>query len=125
MAPYKVGSVDVSMRDTARPQAPPATPKTAELPAGHQKRSGCRALPVPIILDQDQILTLRDGVRIRADIYRPKTEEKVPAIVMWGPYGKSGVGALNLHAMPLRAGIPAGQLSGYENFEGFDSRDTP
>ncbi|KAL0940498.1 x-pro dipeptidyl-peptidase c-terminal non-catalytic domain-containing protein [Colletotrichum truncatum] len=120
MAPFKVGSVDVKMRDTRRPQAPPAAPKTVELPAGHKKRPDCRAVTSPIILDQDQILTLRDGVKIRADIYRPKTDEKVPAIVMWGPYGKSGSGLLNIHTVPLRAGIPTEKLSGYENFEGLD-----
>lgn len=119
MAPFRVGSVDVKMRDTVKPQAPPATPKTVELPTGYKKSPECRALPSPIIFDQDQILTLSDGTKIRADIYRPKTDDTVPSIVMWGPYGKSGVGLLNIHAMPLRAGIPAGQLSGFEDFEGY------
>ncbi|KAL1869038.1 hypothetical protein Plec18167_008041 [Paecilomyces lecythidis] len=63
---------------------------------------------------------MRDGVKLRADIYRPKTDDKVPAIIMWGPYGKSGNGILNLHLFPLRAGIPQSKLSGYENFEGLD-----
>ncbi|KAJ0416228.1 Alpha/Beta hydrolase protein [Aspergillus carlsbadensis] len=120
MAPFMVGHVDVPMRDSPRPQGPPATPKTVELPAGHRRRSDCRALPSPIILDQDQVLTLRDGTKIRADIYRPKTEGKVPAILMWGPYGKSGSGPLNINVMPMRAGIPAEKLSGYEDFEGLD-----
>ncbi|KAF3397969.1 hypothetical protein F1880_005727 [Penicillium rolfsii] len=120
MAPFKVGQVDVPMRDSPRPQGPPATPKTVELPAGHKRRPDCRALPSPVILDQDQILTLRDGTKIRVDIYRPSTDGKVPAILMWGPYGKSGSGPLNLSSMPLRAGIPAEQLSGYEDFEGLD-----
>jgi predicted acyl esterase len=118
MAPFKVGTVDVMMRETIRPQGPRATPKTIELPAGHKKRPECRPLACSIILDQDQVLTLRDGTKIRADIYRPKTDEKLSAIVMWGPYGKSGTGVLNLHTVPLRAGIPNDQLSGYENFEG-------
>jgi hypothetical protein len=37
---------------------------------------------------------------------------------MWGPYGKTGTGVLNLHSMLLRAGIPEIQLSSYEDFEG-------
>lgn len=119
MAPFKVGSVDVKMRDATPVEGPPATPKTTELPAGHKKREDCRALPSPIIFDQDQILTMRDGVKIRADIYRPTVNGRVPAIVMWGPYGKSGSSLLNLHAMPLRAGIPSERLSGYEDFEGY------
>ncbi|KAH7112016.1 Alpha/Beta hydrolase protein [Dactylonectria macrodidyma] len=120
MAPFKVGSVDVKLRGVIPPQAPPASTRTIELPTGHKKRPDCRALPSPIIFDQDQILTLRDGTKIRADIYRPKTEQKIPAIVMWGPYGKSGSGLLNLHTIPLRAGIPESRLSGYEDFEGLD-----
>jgi predicted acyl esterase len=118
MAPFKVGSVDVKMRDASRPQAAPATPSSTMLPAGHKKRPDCRALMSPIIFDKNQILTLRDGTKIRADIFRPVGDETVPAIVMWGPYGKSGTGLLNLHSVPLRAGIPANRLSGYEDFEG-------
>ncbi|KAL5364423.1 hypothetical protein BJX96DRAFT_168262 [Aspergillus floccosus] len=120
MAPFKVGSVDVKMRDATKPQTAPAEPRSTMLPAGHKKRPDCRALVSPIIFDQDQILTLRDGTKIRADIFRPVGDEKVPAIVMWGPYGKSGTGLLNLHSMPLRAGIPTDRLSGYEDFEGLD-----
>ncbi|KAL2819174.1 Alpha/Beta hydrolase protein [Aspergillus granulosus] len=118
MAPLKAGRVDIPMRDSLRLQAPPANPQTLELPVGHRRRLDCRALPSPIVLDQDQILTLRDGTKIRADIYRPRTDKQVPAIIMWGPYGKSGSGPLNINSMPLRAGIPAERLSGYENFEG-------
>ncbi|KAL3460183.1 X-Pro dipeptidyl-peptidase C-terminal non-catalytic domain-containing protein [Aspergillus heterothallicus] len=120
MAPFKVGGIDVPMRDTVRSHGPPATPKTFELPAGHKRRPDCRALPSPIVVNQDQIVTLRDGATIRADIYRPKIDIKVPAIVMWGPYGKSGSGPLNIGPMPGRAGIPAERLSGYEDFEGLD-----
>ena len=116
--PCQVGSVDVKMRGVRKPQGPPATPKTVELPAGHTKSPGCRPLPDPIVLDQDWIIILRDGTQIRADIYRPATDQKVPAIVMWGPYGKSGTGLLNIHTVPFRAGIPQEKLSGYENFEG-------
>lgn len=118
MAPFKVGSTEVKLRNTIRPQAPPANPQTIELEAGHKKTPNCRPLPSPIIFDRDQIVNLRDGTKIRVDIYRPKSEDKVPAIVMWGPYGKSGSGLLNISSMPLRAGIPESQLSGYEGFEG-------
>jgi predicted acyl esterase len=38
---------------------------------------------------QDVPTQLRDGVRIYSDIYRPSnTVEKVPVIVVWGPFGK-------------------------------------
>ncbi|KAM0551721.1 hypothetical protein ACHAPJ_008288 [Fusarium lateritium] len=120
MAPFTVGSFKVKQRGVIPRQGPPAIPKSRELPAGHKKRPGSRPLPIPIVFEEDQVLTLRDGTRIRADIFRPKTEDKVPAIVMWGPYGKSGNGILNLSEMPLRAGVPESQLSGYEDFEGLD-----
>ncbi|KUL84934.1 hypothetical protein ZTR_07835 [Talaromyces verruculosus] len=45
-----------------------------------------------MILEGDQCLQLRDGTKIYADIYRPAEGEPVPAIVVWGPYGKSGSG---------------------------------
>lgn len=61
---------------------------------------------------------MRDGVTIRADIYRPTDSGPVPAIIIWGPYGKSGSGPLNLASFPLRCGIPESALSGYESFEG-------
>ncbi|KAL2843742.1 Alpha/Beta hydrolase protein [Aspergillus pseudoustus] len=120
MVPFKVGSVEVKLTPAAPVDHPPASSKTVELEAGHRKRPECRPLPTPIILDQDQEITLRDGAKIRTDIYRPKTAEKVPAIVMWGPYGKSGSGLLNISFMPLRANIPEDKLSGYEDFEGLD-----
>jgi predicted acyl esterase len=41
-----------------------------------------------IICDQDVAVTLRDGIVIYADIYRPVTTEKVPCIVSWGYFGK-------------------------------------
>ena len=118
MAPYKVGSVDVKTRDACKTSIPQLDPKTIELPAGHRKRPNCRPLDADTVFHQDHALTLRDGTKIYADIFRPKSEAKVPAIMMWGPYGKTGKGVLNLHSMPLRAGIPETRLSGYEDFEG-------
>lgn len=42
-----------------------------------------------IVCEQDVHMALRDGTRIYADIYRPSTTvEKVPCIVVWGPFGK-------------------------------------
>jgi predicted acyl esterase len=41
-----------------------------------------------IICDQDVAVTLRDGVVIYADIFRPAAAEKVPCIVSWGYFGK-------------------------------------
>lgn len=67
-------------------------PGVIELPAGHKKNDQSRPLDKPMILERDQSLQLRDGTTIYADIYRPTEGEPVPAIVVWGPYGKSGSG---------------------------------
>ncbi|KAF9880406.1 x-pro dipeptidyl-peptidase c-terminal non-catalytic domain-containing protein [Colletotrichum karsti] len=121
MAPYYVNSIKVLQCPINRPAWDhPKEPSRVDLPAGSRKTPEARPLPCDIILEKDHFLTLRDGVRIRADIYRPKTEEKVPAVLMWSPYGKSGEGNLNLDKVPLRAGVPLSQLSGYESFEGLD-----
>ncbi|KXL44606.1 hypothetical protein M433DRAFT_68128 [Acidomyces richmondensis BFW] len=43
----------------------------------------------PYIFEQNATITLKssEGL-IRANVYRPKTEEKVPVLVTYGPYGK-------------------------------------
>ena len=61
---------------------------------------------------------LRGGTKLRVDVFRPKTDVKVPGIVMWGAYGKGDSGLLPLDAMPLRAGVPESSQSGYEDLEG-------
>lgn len=148
MALEKIGSVTIQKRPMIKPSHELRNPQTIELQAGHKKTEGCRELPCSMLLEQDAIITMRDGVKLRADIYRPKTDDKVPAIIMWGPYGKSGngksecveygymymhinlrlcmyctnqvyIGILNLHLFPLRVGIPQSKLSGYEGFEGY------
>jgi predicted acyl esterase len=118
MASSKVGPVDLKFYNAFKQNIPPLHPRTTELPSGHRKQPTCRLLTTTIIFYQDQTLVLEDGTKIYADIFRPQTDQKVPAIVMWGPYGKTGTGVLNLHSMPLRAGIPETQLFGYEDFEG-------
>ncbi|KAJ6127570.1 hypothetical protein N7523_003182 [Penicillium sp. IBT 18751x] len=41
------------------------------------------------ILEQNVTVTLKDGSGlVRANVYRPKTTEKVPVLVTYGPYGK-------------------------------------
>ncbi|CAH0025289.1 unnamed protein product [Clonostachys rhizophaga] len=122
MSAFNVDSAKVLLRDVVAPQHPLAA-QALILPKGHQKRPGCRPLPSNIVLERDQVLTLRDGTKIFADIYRPETDQntKVPAIVMWSPYGKSSTGLIVLSTvLPFQAAIPDSQLSGYESFEGLD-----
>lgn len=43
-----------------------------------------------VIIEKDVAITLRDGVTIYADIYRPEGEGKAAPLIAWGPYGKHG-----------------------------------
>ncbi len=43
-----------------------------------------------MIIERDLAVTMRDGVRIYIDLFRPEKEGLYPVIVAWGPYGKFG-----------------------------------
>ncbi|KAJ2906975.1 Cocaine esterase [Zalerion maritima] len=123
MPPFQVGNTRVADCPMRPPSRPVRDPSTMVLAAGHKKEDSSRALPVDVLFERDHVVALRDGTRVRVDIFRPtdsSPRQKAPAILMWGPYGKSGEGALNLAAIPLRAGVAASSLSGYEGFEGLD-----
>lgn len=43
----------------------------------------------PYILEQNAEVALKSSEgRVRLNVYRPKTDEKVPVLVTYGPYGK-------------------------------------
>ena len=39
-------------------------------------------------IEKDVRIPMRDGVHLAADIYRPRTDRKVPALLALSPYGK-------------------------------------
>ena len=41
-----------------------------------------------MIVERDVAVAMRDGVRLYADVHRPEGTDKVPALLVWGPYGK-------------------------------------
>lgn len=41
-----------------------------------------------MIIERDQPIEMDDGVILRADIFRPITDNPVPVIMTAGPYGK-------------------------------------
>ena len=90
------------------------------LQPGHQKTPNSRAFSQETVFDRDIEVPLRDGTRLRADVFRANNEQKVPALVAWSPYGKGGSGFFNLRIAPARAGVPDAKLSGYEKFEAPD-----
>ena len=62
--------------------------ETLLLKKGSVRLKGYMPLPCDIILERDVPVTLRDGVTIYTDIFRPNDEERHPAIMAMSPYGK-------------------------------------
>ena len=110
--PYEAGD--------ARGLLSPFDPGTRTLPAGFQIDPRFRPSPVDIVFDKDVAVTLRDGVTIYVDVFRPSGTEKVPAIVAWSPYGKSGGTAPHIIALFGLVGLDNSVVSGLEKFEGPD-----
>ncbi|KAF5556424.1 cocaine esterase [Fusarium napiforme] len=93
------------------------------LQAGHVRYPGRRPFGVPTIYERDQAITVRDGARLYADIFRPETSDTqpVPCILPWSLYGKTGTGLQNYDFMaPYRATIPLDRISGYKKLEAPD-----
>ena len=95
-------------------------PGTRTLPAGFQVQPRFLPLPVEIVLEKDVAVTLRDGVTIYADIFRPAGTEKVPAIIAWSPYGKSRGNAARYMDIFELLGMDTAAVSGLMRFEGPD-----
>jgi predicted acyl esterase len=98
----------------------PFEPGTRTLPAGWQIDPRFKPLDSEIVLDKDVAVPLRDGANIRVDVLRPPTEEKVPAIVAWSPYGKSGGTGAGTTSIFALVGLDNSIVSGLEKFEGPD-----
>lgn len=105
--------------DAPRVRYPGFKQETLVLKAGSIRREGAKPLTCDILLERDVPIKMRDGVTIYADIFRPTTGEKCPAILAWSPYGKE-VGGQMLDDVPMRAGVPTNATSGLEKFEGPD-----
>ena len=94
-------------------------PGSRTLPTGFQV-ANFLPLTCDIILDKDVEVTLRDGVKIYVDVFRPKGATKVPAIVAWSPYGKSrGHADVMIKILGL-LGMDMTMTSGLMKFEGPD-----
>ena len=72
-----------------------------------------------LLIERNAAVTLRDGVRIYADVYRPDGalgEQDLGVIVGWGPYGKHTVG----RAYSRESGVQPEWVSRYAGFEAVD-----
>lgn len=87
--------VEVLFRNATAPEDPQVKwrgfqPGRTRLAAGSTYSPEGRPLSCDIVLDRDVEMRLRDGTRIFLDVYRPVTEEPLPAVLAWSPYGKQG-----------------------------------
>jgi predicted acyl esterase len=104
----------------------PFSPSTRTLSLGHGKEPGRRVFSVESFFEKDVTIEMRDNAKLYADIFRPTSSdgpEKVPAVIAWSPYGKSGGGQTYEVMGPFRCGVPLHQTSGYEKFEAPDPAD--
>ncbi|WP_427814569.1 CocE/NonD family hydrolase (plasmid) [Enterococcus sp. 22-H-5-01] len=67
----------------------PFETKEVLLKKGTVIAEGFKPLSGDIKMLKDVPVKLRDGITIYTDIYLPVTEEKVPVLIAWSPYGKS------------------------------------
>lgn len=95
-------------------------PGTRTLEAGFQVAPPFKPLPIDIVLDKDVPVTLRDGVTIYVDVFRPAGAERVPVIVAWSPYGKGQGSSASVMGIFGMVGLDNGIVSGLEKFEGPD-----
>jgi predicted acyl esterase len=70
-----------------------------------------------MIIERDVAVTMRDGVKIYIDIFRPEREGKYPVLVNWGPYGKFG---RIKHDIRGNCGITDNEFNDYTAFEAGD-----
>lgn len=89
------------------------------LKKGSIRMKGAMPLPCDILLERDVPITLRDGVTIYTDVFRPVDDKPHPAILALSPYGKQ-IGSQWLDDVPMRAGVPKDATSGLQKFEGPD-----
>ncbi|MDQ2740594.1 MAG: CocE/NonD family hydrolase [Actinomycetota bacterium] len=95
-------------------------PGTQILPAGYQVTPVFRPLPADVVYEKDVAVTLRDGITIYVDVFRPVGEEKVPALVAWSPYGKSQGTTPGVMGIFATVGLDNATVSGLAKFEGPD-----
>jgi predicted acyl esterase len=95
-------------------------PGTRTLKAGFQIAPPFRPLPVDIVFEKDVAVTLRDGVTIYVDVFRPAGTEKVPVIVAWSPYGKGQGTSMSVMGVFGLVGLSNSVVSGLAKFEAPD-----
>lgn len=90
------------------------------LKKGFQVAEEFHPLEHDILWEKDIAVEMRDGVKIYTDVYRPTTDEKVPAIIVWSPYGKNSGNGDRYKNIFRQLGIDMKCVSGLQKWEGPD-----
>jgi len=61
-------------------------------------RAACAASSYEVIVERNVAAKMRDGVTLRADIYRPKADGKFPVLLVRTPYDKTGMSGFAMRA---------------------------
>ncbi len=72
-----------------------------------------------MIIERDVAVSMRDGVRIFVDIFRPDDSSPTPTLIGWTPYGKQGPRG-TYERFPDFAGVHKEWMSPYTAFEAPD-----
>ena len=73
-------------------------------------------------IDWDVPITMRDGLVVRADVYRPVLEGEYPVILTYGPYAKGlpfqdGYPSAWTRMVELHPDVAEGSTNKYQNWE--------
>jgi len=98
----------------------PFEPGTRTLEKGFKLLPDAMALEEELIFEKDVALQLRDGKTLYTDIFRPVTDEKVPAIISWSSYGKSSFTSPRYMNIYRGVGLSPAATSGLQKWEGPD-----
>lgn len=89
------------------PQLKPAKYEKKILKKGSINGKDALPLPCDMIFEKDAVITMRDGIKLYTDVFRPADEKPAPVIIAWSPYGKT------FHGMPVE-GISLSNLQKFE-----------
>src|SRR5579871_2707519 len=65
--------------------------------------------PLPTnILVEEVMIPMRDGIKLAANVFRPKSEEPVPVITTATPYGKDRYDQWDAFRDPPKGTVPGG-----------------
>ncbi len=82
---------------------------------------GTHLLEGNIIYERDVAVEMRDGRKLYCDIYRPKDQTNIPAIVAWSPFGKRHWHGRGIApGLQTAMGVPKTAISDMATFEAPD-----